>query len=108
MLVGRALIYLFIDSASSFGKQHWVTGEYKTEVLNFIPKQTENRLGTLEVLFVYAPFRYINALLTEHNVYGLQVNLAWYHGPTLVLHFNLLCFVVPCCRAMFNHFNYFK
>ena len=25
-----------------FGKQHWVTGEHQTEILNLIPKHTEN------------------------------------------------------------------
>ena len=39
-------ILLFINSASLFGKQHWVTGEYQTEELNLIPKQMENRQGT--------------------------------------------------------------
>ena len=32
----------------------WLKGEYRIEVLNLIPKQTENRLGMLEVLLVYA------------------------------------------------------
>ena len=38
--------------AALFGKQHWVTGEYQTKVHTLIHKQTENRLGMLEVLFV--------------------------------------------------------
>ena len=29
-----------------FGKQDWVKGEFQIEVLNLIPEQTENRLGT--------------------------------------------------------------
>ena len=29
-----------------FGKQDWLKGEFQIKVLNLIPKQTENRLGT--------------------------------------------------------------
>ena len=43
-----------VKNTTLLEKQHWARGEYQTEVLNLIPKQTENRLGTLEVLFIYA------------------------------------------------------
>ena len=53
MLVGRALL---------FGKQHWVKGGHQIEVLNLIHKQTDNRLGTLEVQFTFHPaFHYMHS-----------------------------------------------
>ena len=45
-LILQSSIFIQKDSASLFGKQHWVSGEYQTEVLNLIPKQLENRLAT--------------------------------------------------------------
>ena len=53
-----------------FGIQHWLTREFQTEVQNLILNQTENRLGTLEVLFILYGFRYITGLaqLSEHTV----------------------------------------
>ena len=60
-----------MESASLFGKQYWVIGEYQIEVLNLIHMQT-NRLGTLEVLFTFhRAFRYINSLLNKWQ--------SWYH-----------------------------
>ena len=42
-----------IDRPTWFWYIEWVTGEYQTKVQNLILKLLENRLGTLEVLFVY-------------------------------------------------------
>ena len=43
-------LYLTLSrTAFSFGKQDWIKGEFQIEVLNLIPKQTENRLGTQKI-----------------------------------------------------------
>ena len=46
LLVTGFMLELFNDSASLFGKQHWVTGGNQIEELNLFHKQMENRLGT--------------------------------------------------------------
>ena len=45
-LTPKERIKLYRASAFSFGKQDWLKGEFQIKVLNLIPKQMENRLGT--------------------------------------------------------------
>ena len=42
------IFLLYRASALLFERQDWLKGEFQIEVLNLIPKQMENRLGTLD------------------------------------------------------------
>ena len=89
MLISRALTYLnrtnnnpssnkvilTLRQLSLFiWEQHRVTGEFQIEVLNLIFRQTENRLGTLEVLFRHSPTVLLHLLhLNNYKVVNKRI-----------------------------------